>query len=479
MPVAMANFGVLGSSLWPDEVGKNMRMVVKASRRYQAILILIFGLAYALLIPPFQSPDEPNHFFRAWQVSEGHFFPEKIGNRLGGVLPASLSQVSDSLLFLKNNPVVARLTHQRFLNALSIPLRPENRRFTDFANTAIYAPTAYFPQAAAIAILRPLGATPLQIFFGVRISNLLIWFVLVSSALRLFPFFKNTFLAILLLPASLCIAASANADVSTNGLCWWLVAALVAAPNAAAFWRKLLTISVVAANKLIAIPLALSGLICSSDKSTRPANNYGPVAILLLSGMLAALFWGRLAQGWFIAYDAYDPAFRDTQTLNAGVNPARQMAFVLENPLFFVKMCSKSLVQAMPSMAAHFVGKFGWEKNYLPTGWLVLLWAMLAAMMLSEKNPLSARQRWGMGGVALLYLGAFALTMYALWSAVGAESMDNWQGRYFTPIAPVLVLALAQGWLKKWGRVIGIAAFIVLILSNLMMLSSIVEHYYW
>ena len=65
--------------------------------------ILLFGLLFALLIPPFQSPDEPNHFYRAWQVSEGHFFPEKKGDRLGGMLPASLMQVYDSFHFLKND----------------------------------------------------------------------------------------------------------------------------------------------------------------------------------------------------------------------------------------------------------------------------------------------------------------------------------------------------------------------------------------
>ena len=54
-------------------------------------LALFSGLLWVALIPPFQSPDEPNHFFRAWQISEGHFFPEKTADRrLGGVLPESV-----------------------------------------------------------------------------------------------------------------------------------------------------------------------------------------------------------------------------------------------------------------------------------------------------------------------------------------------------------------------------------------------------
>ena len=108
---------------------------------------LTAGIFYAFLIPPFQSPDEPNHFLRAWQVSEGCWLPEKTTDqRLGGVLPASLAQVADSFAFLKNNPA-ARTTAGRIRATLDLPLSPGNSRFLDFANTASYAPSAYLPQA--------------------------------------------------------------------------------------------------------------------------------------------------------------------------------------------------------------------------------------------------------------------------------------------------------------------------------------------
>jgi len=390
-------------------------------------------------------------------------------NRLGGTLPVSLTQVRDSLLFLKNDPS-ARLDINTLRKVLAIPLNPENRQFTDFANTAIYAPTAYLPQAAAIAVFRPLGATPLQLLYAARIANLLVWMLLVSAALRLMPFMRSTLAAIALLPATLCIAASANADVLTNGLCWFLIAALLAKPSASLFSEKLLATVLVAAHKLIAMPLLLLGYFARMDRRT--------VTVLCIAGMLAAIFWGRLAQQWFIPYDAYNPVFRDTQTLNSGVNPARQMTFVAENPLFFIKTCTKSLFHALPSMAAHFVGKFGWEKNYLPTGWILLLWIMLSAMLLSEKNPLSTRQRLGVGGIVVLYVGAFAITMYALWHAVGANHIGNWQARYFLPVVPLVVFCLASGFLEKWKSKIDLFALAILILNNAAMAYSIWMRYY-
>ncbi len=436
---------------------------------HHSTLITLFGLLFALLVPPFQSPDEPNHFLRAWQVSEGTFFPEKVDNRLGGVLPGSLTQVCDSFLFLKNAPD-ARLHFRTLRNTLSIPLEAEKRRFADFANTAIYAPTAYIPQAAAIAVFRPLGATPLQLLYVARIANLLVWMLLVAAALRLMPFMRSILAAMALLPATLCIAATANAEVLTNGLCWFLIAAFLAKPSATLFTEKLLPAVLVSAHKLIALPLLLLGCFSKMDRRAATA--------LCVAGLLAALFWGRLAQQWFIPYDAYHPDFRDAQTLNSGVDPARQMAFVLEKPVFFIKICGESLFRALPSMAAHFVGKFGWEKNYLPSGWILLLWAMLAIVVFSENNLLSNRQRFGMGGIVVLYVGAFAVTMYALWHGVGAGQLGNWQARYFLPVAPLAALCLANGFLAKWKSKIDLFALGVLILGNAAMAFAVWQRYW-
>jgi hypothetical protein len=444
-------------------------MTAKAQRACTACAFA-FGIAFAFLLPPFQSPDEPNHFLRAYQVSEGRFFPEKKSEsgfyRLGGTLPARLAQVCDSFAFLKNN-YAARCSPTRLSEALSVPLQPEQRAFLDFANTAIYAPTAYLPQAAAIALLRPLGASPLQMLYAARLANLLIWWLLVSAALRILPFGQRVFAALALLPASLVMAASANADVLTNGLCAWFVAAALARKWPLA---QALVFAAACAHKLIVWPLC--ALAFGGGQSRRWA------LAAVLGGLGAALAWGAWASDWFVPWDAYAPAFRHTQTLNAGVEPARQLAFVAENPLFFLKMVFKSALEAAPSTAAHFVGKFGWEKNYLPAGLLFFLWATLAGLLFSEKNPLSLRQRALLMGASLAYCLGFALTMYALWCPVGAPALDNWQGRYFVPIAPALAFALLNNRGARWQRALEWAAPGALFLGNGAMLWAIWGRYW-
>jgi hypothetical protein len=55
-----------------------------------ALIALLIGFLYLLITPPFQVPDEPNHFFRCYQISEGHLLPERLESQVGGEIPRSL-----------------------------------------------------------------------------------------------------------------------------------------------------------------------------------------------------------------------------------------------------------------------------------------------------------------------------------------------------------------------------------------------------
>ena len=428
---------------------------------------LLFGGLFAILIPPFQSPDEPNHLLRAYQVSEGRMFPVQLNQRLGGYLPANLQTVADSFGYLKHD-YQARLSPGLLGRAGQIPLRPEHRVFLDFANTALYAPTAYLPQAMAIALLRPFGTGPLWLLYAARLANLCVWILLVWSALRTLPALHRPVAGLALLPASLVMAASAHADVLTNGLCCWLFAAFCH-PAVRGRVGQLLAFAAVCAAKLVTVPL---GLLYALHRKSRPA-----LVLLLLVGLVMAGVWGQLAQGWFISYQDYDPAYRNTQTLNDGVQPAAQLRFVAQNPVFFLQVTARSYGQALPSTLAHFVGKFGWEKNYLPAGWLAALWLAILGLLCCETSPWTARQRGLALLVALLFAALFSVTMYALWCPLGAPELSNLQGRYFVPIGPVLALALSNRWLARSARFIVPVAFGLLCLGNVVMVWAVLARW--
>ncbi len=441
-------------------------------------LSLTFGTLFCLLTPPFQSPDEYNHFFRAWQLSEGHFAPETLsGNRLGGTLPASLDSLKNSFFYLKNN-YGARASPKALTASLALRTQPESRTFIDFPNTAIYAPAAYLPQALGIALGRLLTDRVLLIFYFARWFNLLSWTGLVFAALNTLPFLRRILFALALLPASLCISATLNADVLSNGLAFWLIARLcrdfyLKSNNGQAV--SILTGVLLSMQKLVLMPFGLLfGLAGEGWK-----NSARRMAIPLIIFAIAALWWGQKANNRFIPYDRYSAEHREAQTLNPGVDPPAQMQFILEHPLGFAAVVGRSAASSLPSMAAHFVGKFGWEKNYLPAWLIGLLWLALLAVIGLEENPFDRSRRVLLLASGLAYLALWAVTMYALWCPVGGGRLDNWQGRYFFATGPLFAFAAASGLLQPWLRWLEYAVGGVLIAGNLAMVVSILGRYWW
>ena len=131
---------------------------------------LIVGLVLVFVVPPFQAPDEPNHFYRINQIANGEFFGtvDTAQMEMGAWLPKSLATVADTFETLIFQP--DRKTSRRVIfTKLAVPLRLDDRRFYRYPNTARYAPLAYAPQAIVVALANALNINPLASFYLARL----------------------------------------------------------------------------------------------------------------------------------------------------------------------------------------------------------------------------------------------------------------------------------------------------------------------
>lgn len=447
-------------------------------------MALLFGCLLVIATPPLQSPDEYNHFFRAFQISEGNFYPKKLnGNRLGEDLPVSLYAFKTAF-----TPMIydygSRTSYSEMKSVLALSLQPQYKEFTDFPNTAIYAPTSYLPQALGIFFARYFTDRVLLLFYAARLFNLVCWIFLVWAALRLMPFQRQTMAALALLPASLAIAASCSADVFSNGLAFYAIAffcrecTLNVGEKAKSTNYAFGATMIVALNKLVFVPLALLSLLKEFRRKIDWKIFLRPALMPLLLCFAVAVWWGVKANEWFIPYDKYDQEVRHLQTLNPGVNPSEQISFVFSNLFSFVKTVAVSVIRTAPSTAAHLVGKFGWEKNYLPVWMLALLWMALIILVFSEKNMLNPYQRVWLSGIILCCIILWALTMYALWCPVGAPELDNWQGRYFVPLAPLITMAIGVGWGQRLEKNNTVFSLMILVSGEAMLIYNVLARYW-
>lgn len=90
---------------------------------------VIFGIAFSFITPPFQVPDEYNHFYRAFQISELKVIAERRQNLVGGFLPESLATTSEKVSQgIPFHPEIKQKP-EKIVSLLSLPLASSKRVF--------------------------------------------------------------------------------------------------------------------------------------------------------------------------------------------------------------------------------------------------------------------------------------------------------------------------------------------------------------
>ncbi len=448
-----------------------------AFRRFFLGTALVFGLLYALLVPPFQSPDETAHFYRTAHLASGHLMAISTTDmRLGGSLPKSLQLIYQPFAGLRYD-YEAKVVLHHFQKSWEQPLNPSDTAFLDFPNVGYYAPLPYLAQGLVLRALMAFDCRPLVLFYAGRLTTLAVWMALVMAALRLLPILAPTLAWLALLPSSLFLHASLSGDAVTNGLCFWLLAALLALifdETQQAERRRWLLVGIYVCSAMIVLskpvyfPLVLLAWLVPKGRFQQNRGYYAFAGGLLLLNLSLLAWWYQYAGNLFIPYGAYNPLYREGVQLNEGVLPHEQLDFVMKHPFGFLKTALLSYAESAPATLAHYFGKFGWEKNYLPS-WLIgllclgALWVSLTDERAAAK--LQTRHRLALALVAALMMGALALVLYMQWMPVGSDRILAFSGRYFFAVFPALFFAvggLLASQNKRWA---GLACKILLVVS--------------
>jgi uncharacterized membrane protein len=415
--------------------------------RFFLLAGLLYGLAFVFATPPFQVPDEPAHFYRAYAVSEGNpsaQYREGGEAGLGAVLPASLEELGagykEELAFHSER----RIAPERILRSLEVPLEPERRRFVDFRTSAQFTLVPYLPQAAGIAVARWLGAPALGLLYAARLANLLAATALIALALRRMPSFPWLMTMLALTPMAVFLRGSASADTFTMAAAFLLAgtaAGLAWAGEARGGWGDVAILTACSAalcfSKPVYLPLAFVVLLIPADRL--PGGRRAP-ALLLFAAVTAAAFGVGMATA-----GAVDLPVR----LDAPVDRDRQIESALEEPFRVAWILTEDYLRMGRRYLAQVVGQLGWLDANLPKP---LLWGyafLLGLLVLFDARrtvSVSPGQRLLLALVALATLALVSASQYAAWTPYGADYVEGIQGRYFIPLAP------AAAWIFHTGR---------------------------
>ena len=388
----------------------------------------------ALIMPPFQNPDEPAHFLRAEQISRGHL----IGQRYSEFKSGGETEINIGAAFTPFSPIFGNREIKVTTSMLaqgggvnwSGVLVEQN-----FPNTAVYPPFFYLPSVVGIWVGKAAGLSIVDTLYLSRLLSGLCSMALGTAGILVAGRAAPLLFAMLALPMALSLMASVSQDGPMIGL-----AALAAAicvrmvKNGAPPFLHAMAV--------LTLALALIGM-------ARPP--YAALALLPLAlpGVAPATrWWSALAIFCLTAAWASLAAVMAQVVLErSDVMPdaVLQLRLLVDDPYRVVSVAFDTLSGRGNGYLNEFVGQLGWLDVGIPrwfhkVAWIVLAAGLLGGLSQAGGSP-NVHRTWIV--VALIALGGSAAGIFGIqyltWTAPGDVMVDGVQGRYF--LVPAMILA--------------------------------------
>jgi uncharacterized membrane protein len=373
----------------------------------------VVGVFFIAAIPAYQGADEAAHLRRAYQISTGQLVAERRDDLVGGMLPASLKGRAG-------------------------PLRPDERTFVDFRNTAVYPAVPYLPHAIVIAVGRMLMLSPVTLLYVSRVAGLLTALTLVCVAIRITPVAKHVFVLLALAPLAIRQMSMVTADGVTNGTALLFVAMLLrlcAAPKPSRGGSTVVSLVLCAValsvSKLAYLPLSLLYGICPA--AALGGRRRYALGFLMVAGTSAAALAGWL---WLIR-DLYIP-----QYIAPDADPARQVGLMAAHPLRFAQTL---LVDLQRDWVKHLHGTlYPGELSRWLSGMHLGVAAAVALVDGRKDFALDVRAKAIIVVVCAATYAVINAIAYLGVNPVDATTVRFVQSRYYIPIAPLPLLLLSN-----------------------------------
>ncbi len=412
--------------------------------------LLIAGVNAVVLIvlmPPFQVHDEFQHYFRAYQLSEGHLLGIVRNGVPGGAIPSSMVSFvrrTWGTLHLWKTPPLGLHPLLGTWSAFKQPLAPEKRQFAEFM-FAGYSPLFYIPQAIGVGIGRMLGVSPLALLYLGRLANAAASIAAIAWALRRLPVGRASALAIALLPGAQVEFASVAADGGIIASGFVLVALILQNERRESWpWSDVAAAAVAGAVlscKLVYAPLLAVGVpgvlrAARSDGSLRAMRRLAvPQVITSALALGSALLW--------LHWSAANLASR----MLAPERIVAQKAAILGHPLRFACFLVTDLWRHGLQYYFDTLGVLGAWSVVLPA--YVYLCATLALGLSATiaRGEEDARTFLGDACWNVVLLGGMVvliqIAMFVISTPPGVNRLIGVQGRYFLPMGALGATTIA------------------------------------
>ena len=208
--------------------------IVRSPHVVYLILAVIFTSVFITAIPPMTTPDAPQHFTRAYAISVGKIAPSEqgpgtFGNSLADESTFNLEvgfQPTSDGYYLPQSIVAYAMGAEYATSPLAINADRPGEAFVYENQTEGTSPVAYLPQVLALLMGRLFTDSPAALAYLQEVVLAIVWIAGMTVVIRIVPFGKWPLLLIALLPTQIQDSFQLGADVMTS-LPFVLIAALL------------------------------------------------------------------------------------------------------------------------------------------------------------------------------------------------------------------------------------------------------------
>jgi uncharacterized membrane protein len=424
--------------------------------RFWLIVNCVMGVFYVFVVPPFQTPDEFNHFYKISHILDGHFYPEidTPTVSLGGYVPQSVIDIEQPYIkFVWHEDIKSNFDTLKAV--LNTPLSKSNKTFASFPNTARYAPIAYSPPLIGCGIAWFLNLNPAYATYMGRLANLAFWLICMTAFFRISPVFHHILAFITLLPGTIAIQSTLSADVFTNG-CLFIIIGLflkfrftekpISRLELGSFW--VLTLLTTWA-KMVYFPIVLTLLLVPKERFGGLTSKITNLSIGLFINLLVVAWWSSEVNLMIYPFgDIQKNTYHDLHEAEdppktyLNVNPELQKQRILSAPFSFLANFVANSFGLYSYNNKSYISTVGWEGLAVNRMIHTLLIVSLLLFIAIQKSIFATWERWALVVIGHGMCCAFLLSQHLHWDEVGPNIAITYIGKYYIPIYPFLMFAL-------------------------------------
>lgn len=393
--------------------------------------LIPIGMLYLVFMLPSQVPDEQSHLRRAYEISEGVLIGRKDSI---SVIPKDLKT--------KIKPNIE--TYRQFSQNLAGGTNYEDK-IEAYNSAATYPFILYLFSSIGFLIARIFSLNILLGCYLAKLMNFIVFLVSAYYILKMIPFGKMAMTAIMFMPMFLHQATSTSADCLVNLVIMLFVAFLLHLRFKEEKVKKkegvILVIlgMIIGIVKYVYLPILGLALILIPTKNMSKKYKIVLITILFTLSVIAA-------GGYYIFSGTYETTFTTYFETN-NVNAQEQIKGILTNPLGYLKTLKFTLSNMTETYLYQMIGNLlGWLCISVKNIWIVAYLIVMLASCFIEKNEVTLKT-WQKVLLSLIAIGIIILIitgMYITWTRVGNIIVDGVQGRYFIPVAVIVLLCLCK-----------------------------------